>query len=241
MRYLITFSYDGSKFNGYQKQPNKNTIQDKLEEALTEINHKPVLVSATGRTDAGVHAYNQKAHFDLDFDIEESSLKKALNSLVGDYIYIKEVMKVDNTYHARFDCKEKTYTYKINTGEYNPIEADYVYQYGKSLDISKMQEAIKYLEGEHNFKSFTKSDDVKDSYVRNIFYTNIRCEADYILITFTGNGFMRYMVRNMVGTLIEVGEGKRNPKDIKDILKSADRRKAGKTAPACGLYLIDVK
>lgn len=241
MRYLITFSYDGSKFNGYQKQIDKNTIQDKLEEALTEINKKEVFVSATGRTDAKVHAYNQKAHFDLDITIEEENLKRAINSLIGNYIYVKHVKKVNDNFHARFDCFEKTYTYKINVGEYNPIECDYVYQYCKCLDVSNMKQAIQYLIGEHNFKSFTKADDIKDDYKRTIYKATIEQQDNYIYITFTGNGFMRYMVRNIVGTLIEVGENKRKPEEIIVILNSMDRKVAGKTAPANGLYLIDAK
>ena len=241
MRYLITFSYDGSKFFGYQKQKEEETIQETLEQALTKINKKEVHVVGSGRTDAKVHANMQCAHFDLDINIEPENLKKGINSLIGDYIYVYKVEQVDNNFHARFNVLKKTYTYKLNMGEYNPIEADYVYQLNKQLDINKMIEASNYLIGEHNFKSFTKADDIKESYIRTIYDLNIKEPNNYLTISFTGNGFMRYMVRNMVGSLIEVGLLKKQPQDIKTILEQEDRTKAGITAPACGLYLDNIE
>lgn len=244
MRFLITFSYDGSKYNGYQKQPNLNTIQNKLEEALTNINDgKFVNVSASGRTDAGVHAINQKAHFDLITKISCDNLKRALNSLLPDDIYIKDVINVNDDFHARFNVSAKEYIYKINMGEYNPIEKDYIYQYNKRLDIVEMERALKYLEGTHDFKSFTSGDDVRDDYTRTIIQTKLIRDlknVNTITISFLGTGFMRYMVRNIVGMLIEVGEGKYRSEDIIDILNAQDRTKAGICAPACGLYLKDV-
>ena len=241
MRYLITFSYDGSKFNGYQKQPNKNTVQDKLEEALEKVGNTKVSIVASGRTDRGVHAYNQKAHFDLDTKITCDKLKQALNSLVPEEIYIKDVCEVASSFHARFNVKQKEYIYKINIGEYNPIEKDYVYQYNAKLDIPKMKKAIKKFIGVHNFKSFTAADDVRENYERKIFKANISLNNDIMTIKFVGTGFMRYMVRNMVGTLIAVGEGKIKISVIDVIFASLDRRKACKTAPAMGLYLNNVK
>lgn len=240
MRYLITFSYDGSKYKGYQKQPNEVTIQGELERVLTKINNSEVLVSASGRTDAGVHALNQKAHFDLDINITSEKLKMALNSLLPGDIYIKSVEEVDGDFHARFNVKEKEYIYKINIGEYNPLEKDYVYQYNKELDIDKMKEAIKYFEGTHDFKSFTKNNDEKDDFVRTIIKTDIDVEDDIITISFRGTGFLRYMVRNMVGCLIEVGRLKRESIEVKTILEAKDRTKAGITAHPEGLYLTEV-
>lgn len=241
MRFFITFSYDGSKYKGYQKQPRKRTIQGELEKALKQINaNKKVSVSSSGRTDAGVHAYNQHAHFDLKINITPSKLKRALNSILKDDIYIKEVEIVKDDFHARFNVKSKEYIYKINLGEYNPIEKDYVYQYCKNLDINEIKRALKYIEGTHNFKSFVKGDDIKESYERTIIQTNLtRCE-DQIIISLLGDGFMRYMVRNIVGLLIEIGEGKYKSEDIIKILDAQDRTKSGKCAPACGLYLKDV-
>ncbi|MDD6322994.1 MAG: tRNA pseudouridine(38-40) synthase TruA [Bacilli bacterium] len=245
MRYLITFSYDGSKYKGYQKQPKEKTIQGELEKALKTINgHKKVCVYASGRTDAGVHAYNQKAHFDLDIKhITPEKLKEGLNSLLPDDIYIKNAEIVNDDFHARFNVKAKEYIYMINMGEYSPIEKDYIYQYNKKLDVVEMERALKYLEGTHNFKSFTKSDDEKDDYVRTIVQTNLirnLKNVNKITLSFLGTGFMRYQVRNMIGTLIEIGEGKRKSEDIIDILAAEDRRKAGKTANPEGLYLKDV-
>ncbi len=243
MRYLITFSYDGSKFKGYQKQPRLKTVQGEIEKALKELSSKDISISGSGRTDAGVHALNQKAHFDLDMNITCDKLQKALNSLLSDYIYIKKVEEVADDFHARFNVSAKEYIYKINMGEYNPIEKDYIYQYNKKLDLVEMERALKYLEGTHDFKSFSKADEEKEDFTRTIIQTNlIRNVKDVnrFIISFLGTGFLRYQVRNMVGLLIEIGEGKRKSEDVLDILEAKDRRKAGITAPPEGLYLKDV-
>lgn len=244
MRFFITFSYDGSKYKGYQKQPRAKTVQGELERVLKIINNdEKVSVSASGRTDAGVHALSQKAHFDLNTSITPEKLKGSLNSLLPPDIYVKNVLEVADDFHARFNVKAKEYIYKINMGEYNPIEKDYVYQYNKRLDIVEMERALKYLEGTHNFKSFTKADDEKDDYVRTIVQTNLTRDMknlNIITISFLGTGFLRYMVRNMVGYLIEVGEGKHTSEDVIDVLNACDRTKAGITANPEGLYLKDV-
>lgn len=244
VRYLITFAYDGSKYKGYQKQPRAKTVQGEIEKALKQINNdSAVAIHASGRTDAGVHALNQRAHFDLDMNITEEKLQNALNSLTPDDIYIKKVEIVPDDFHARFSVRAKEYIYRINMGEYNPIEKDYVYQYNKRLDIVEIERALKYLEGTHDFKSFSKADEEKDDFVRTIVQTNlvrdVRNVQEFTLV-FLGTGFLRYQVRNMVGVLIEIGEGKRKSEDILDILEAKDRRKAGITAPPEGLYLRDV-
>lgn len=242
MRYLITFSYDGSKYYGYQKQPKKRTIQETIEAALSKIaSNKPVSIHASGRTDAGVHAYNQKAHFDLEFEIPIERLKYSLNSLLPKDIYIKKIEVVNQEFHARFNVKKKEYIYKLNMGEYNPIEKDYICQWNKKLNVEEMKKAISYFIGIHNFKSFTKGSGYED-YKRKVIEANIleSYDSDIITFVFVGTGFLRYQIRNMVGTLIEIGEGKRNSSDIVRILKEEDRRKAGITAPPCGLYLKDV-
>lgn len=244
MRYLITISYDGTLFSGYQKQPKERTVQSELEKALKEINGgKKVDVHASGRTDAGVHALNQKVHFDLETKITTDKLVKGLNSLLPKDIYVKNAIEVKEDFHARFSAIGKEYIYILNMGEYNPIERNYVYQYNKKLDVVEMERAMKYLEGEHNFKSFTKTDEEKDDYVRTISQTNlIRDSKDLnkITLVFVGTGFLRYMVRNMVGTLIAVGEGKLKSEDIIKILEKEDRREAMKTANPEGLYLKNV-
>jgi len=244
MRYLITFSYDGSKYKGYQKQPKAKTVQNALEKALKTINNdKTVDVYASGRTDAGVHALNQKAHFDLKINITCDKLNQALNSLLPKDIYVKEVEEVNDKFHARFDAKAKEYIYMINMGEYNPIKKDYVYQYNKRLDVVEMERALKYLEGTHDFTSFSKPDEEKENFTRTIIQANLIRDMKNInefTISFLGNGFLRYQVRIMVGLLIEVGEGKRESREIIDVLAVKDRRKSGPTVPPEGLYLKDV-
>lgn len=244
MRYFMSFSYDGSKYKGYQKQPNEKSIQEEIEKALTKINsNKEVTIHASGRTDAGVHAINQKAHFDMDLIIECDKLRHSLNSIIPKDIYVRGIVNVDDDFHARYNVKAKEYVYKINTGVYNPIEKDYVYQHNKRLDINEMQRALKYLEGTHDFKSFSKCDEEKDDYVRTIVQAALERDTKNIkkiTISFLGTGFLRYMVRNLVGTLIEIGEGKYRSEDIIKILEAKDRTKAGICAPPNGLYLKDV-
>lgn len=244
MRYFMTLSYDGARYSGYQKQPKGKTIQNEIEKALTKINsNKEVDIHASGRTDAGVHALNQKAHFDLNTEIDIGKMRNSLNKLLPDDIYIKKIDKVSNSFHARFDAKAKEYIYIINMGEYNPIEKDYVYQYNNRLNVNEIERALKYLEGTHNFKSFTKVDEEKEDYERTILQTNvIRSSKDInkITISILGTGFMRYMVRNIVGLLIEIGEGKRKSEDVYKVLEAMDRSASGVTAPPNGLYLKDV-
>ena len=244
MRYFMTFSYDGSDFNGYQKQPKGRTVQGELESVLKRINGEKVVgVDASGRTDAWVQALNQKAHFELDVDIECDKLIHSMNSMLPSDIYVKQLDTVSDNFHARFDAIGKEYIYQINMGEYNPLERKYVYQHCSKLDVVEMQRAMKYLEGTNNFKAFTKSDEEREDYVRTLSQTNLlrdMKDVNKITLVFVGTGFMRYMVRNMVGTLIEIGEGKRRSEEIIDIIKSEDRTKAGKTANPEGLYLKNV-
>ena len=242
MRYLIKFSYDGSNYSGFQKQKGLETIEGSLEQALTKINNgKKTTITATGRTDKGVHALSQYGHADIEVDITEKKLKRALNSNLPDDIHVINVLEVDDNFHARYNAVEKTYKYIINLGEYNPIERNYVFQYNYDLDIDSMKEAIKYFLGEHDFRAFVTDNKEKENCVRKITKVTIKKDKEKLIISFTGNGFMRYQVRNMVGLLIRIGENKLSPKDVDKILKSKDRTKSGKTAPAEGLYLVDVK
>ena len=240
----MTFSYDGTNFNGYQKQPRKRTVQKEIEDVLKQINGGiSVSIYSSGRTDAGVHALNQKAHFDMDTKISTEKLLRGMNSLLPEDIYVKNIEIVSDDFHARFNAIGKEYVYKINMGEYNPILRNYVYQFCKKLDVVAMERGLKYLEGTHNYKSFTKTDEEIVDYVRTISQaTLVRDSKDIntIIITFVGTGFLRYMVRNMVGLLVEIGEGKRKPEDIIEIFKHENRKCAGRTAPSCGLYLRNV-
>lgn len=239
MRYLMTISYDGTNFSGYQKQPNKRTVQEEIEKVLSQINNESITICASGRTDAKVHAHNQKAHFDTNKNWNLDKLKHSLNKMLPDDIFIKNIEVVENNFHARFDVKKKIYIYKININEYNPLDRNYIYQYNKTLNIDKMKEATNYLIGEHDFTSFVKLDEVKDC-IRIIYNINIELENGILVFKFEGNGFLRYMIRNLVGTLITVGEEKIEPSYIKEILDSKNRKKAFLTAPAQGLYLENV-
>jgi len=243
-RYLITFSYDGTNYSGYQKQPKLKTVQGEIEKALKKINNNKVTeLCASGRTDAKVHALNQKAHVDINVEITPEKLCMAINSLVPDDIFVKEAVVVDKEFHARYNVRAKEYHYKINMGEYDPIEKNYVLQYNKKLDVVAMERAIRHFEGEHDFTTFCCSEDLKENPVRRIIQTNLIRDpknVNKLTFVFLGTGFMKYMVRNMVGVLIEIGEGKRESEDIIVLLEAKDRRKAGKTAEPQGLYLRDV-
>ena len=149
--------------------------------------------------------------------------------------------EVDDDFHARYDAKGKTYRYIMNLGEYNPMERNYAFQYNYDIDVEAMRKAIRYFEGEHDYRAFVTENKEKENCVRSIFYTNIDEEDDKLIIEFEGNGFLRYQVRNMVGYLIKVGEGKATPESVVEVLESLDRTKSGKTAPAQGLYLVDVE
>ncbi len=242
MRFLIKFSYDGTLFIGFQRQPNKRTIQGGIERALKEINDsKKVNLVATGRTDKKVHAMCQYAHCDLDVKITENSLKRALNSKLPDDIHIISTKTVDKDFNARYCVKEKTYKYLLNMGEYNPCDRNYIYQYCHNLDIDNMKDCIKAFVGEHDFRALVTENKERENCIRTITNTTIKEENDILEITFTGNGFLKYQVRNMVGLLIRAGEDKIKKEDIVKIIESKDRTKTGKTAPAEGLYLANIK
>ena len=241
MRYLIKFSYDGTAYCGYQSQPGLDTIQDKLEEALKKINNgKKTSITSTGRTDKGVHALCQYGHADIDVDITEHKLKRALNSNLPDDIHVIETKIVRDDFHARYNVKSKEYKYYINVGEYNPLERNYVFQYNYALNMEKMKEAINVFIGTHDFRAFVTDNKEKENCIRTITTADIEQQGEKIIITFKGNGFLRYQVRNMVGILIRVGENKISKEDVEKILKSKDRTTSGKTAPAVGLYLTEV-
>lgn len=242
MRYLITFSYDGTNFNGYQKQGELRTIQNEMEKALTFINGgRKTVITSSGRTDKGVHALCQKAHVDINVKITPYKLMRAMNSNLKEDIHVIKTEIVDNEFHARYMVKEKEYKYYLNMGEYNPVMRNYCYQYCKKLDIDKMKKAIKYFLGTHSFKSFTPAKDIRNNYIRTINYVDISVNNDIVCFTFRGNGFIKYQIRNMVGYLIRVGEGKKNGEDIPMILEKEDRRYASVTAHSEGLFLTDVK
>ncbi len=236
MKYLIEITYDGSKFYGFQKQNNKDTVQGKIERVLSKILDENIKTTGASRTDRGVHAYSQFITFETNKIKDKNKFINSINKLLNNSIYVKNIKEVSNDFSPRYDVIMKEYVYKINVGEYNPIEKDYVYQYNRRINISLMKKAIKKIKGKHNFKSFT-SDTEKEDYVREIKSIKIIKENNYIYIFVKAKSFLRYMIRNIVGLLIDINEGKKNIEDIDYIFKSEDRSSSGRCIDACGLYL----
>ena len=182
MRYLITLSYDGTNYKGYQTQPGLITIQEQIEKALTKINDgKKTTFTSSGRTDKGVHAKMQCGHADLDINITEYKLKRAMNSNLPEDIHVIKAEKVADDFHARYNVLEKTYEYYMNIGEYNPIERNYVFQYNYKLNVEKMQEGIKYLLGEHDFRAFVTENKEKENCIRTISKATVEKINDNII------------------------------------------------------------
>lgn len=242
MRYLIKFAYDGSGFFGYQKQPDKRTVENELEKALYCINdNTETKVIGAGRTDSGVHALCQCAHFNLIISITPYKLKCALNSFLPEDIHVYMVCEVDENFHSRYMVRRKTYRYYLSIGEYNPIDRKYIYQYNKNLDIDAMKEAINLFIGRHNFKGFVSSDTIKENYERDIFDAFIECRDKTIVFTFEGNGFMKYQIRNMVGILVKIGASKCKKEMILDALINLEKNKFIKPINSVGLYLENIE
>lgn len=241
MRYKVTFSYDGTAFFGYQKQPGYRTVQEELEKAVSYLNGKTdTVVYSSGRTDRGVHAKGQVAHFDLFNSIPTYKIKMGLNSLLPDDIYVIDVVEVRDDFHARYMALKKEYIYKISMGEYNPLMRNYCYQLNRHLDIELMIDTSSVFLGKHDFRSFIDSEDIRENTVREVYSIDFKVIDDILTISFVGNGFMKYQVRNMVGALILVGLGKKTKEDILEVLEAKSREKALKAAPACGLILKQV-
>ncbi|MBR3661022.1 MAG: tRNA pseudouridine(38-40) synthase TruA [Bacilli bacterium] len=242
MRYLITFSYDGTNFHGFESQPKYRTIENEINKVLKYINNnKSTKIVASGRTDKGVHAFAQTGHVDIDVEITPYKLKRAMNSLLPNDIHVINTEVVDKDFHARYMVKEKVYEYKLNMGEYNPIKRNYIYQFNKKLDVDLMNDAIKDFIGKHNFKSFTESKEKRENYEREIYDAYIDVQNDIVTFTFRGNGFIKYQIRNMVGLLIQIGLGKKDKNCVKEIIEKLDRSQGFRTAHPEGLYLVSVK
>jgi tRNA pseudouridine38-40 synthase len=239
MRYLISISYDGTLFYGFERQKNKRTIQGEIEKVLTLINKKKVEIKGAGRTDRGVHAYDQKAHFDLDQNVPIERLLRAINSRLPSDIRINSIEIVDKEFHARFNCVRKTYKYYINTNEYDIMKNNYLFNYNKELNVDKMKEASKHLLGAHDYEVFVSGE--RENYNSIIDSIDIKNNDGILEFTFVGKSFYRYMVRNLMGTLLLVGEGKCEPLQVKEMLDKKDNIYHFKTVPACGLYLMKVE
>ena len=239
----LTIEYDGKEFNGWQKQPNKLNIQGNIEQAIKNVIGEEVDLTASGRTDAGVHAYGQVANFKTNSNIPIEKIPIALNTNLKKSIRIISAEEVDERFHSRLTCKRKTYRYVINNSEFaSAIYRNLETHIPQKLNIEKMKEAVKYFEGEHDFKAFKASGTSSKNSIRTIYKAEV-CEMpnNRIYIELTGNGFLYNMVRIIAGTLVDVGLGKIEPQEIKEIIDSKDRKRAGKTLPPNGLYLLKVE
>ena len=239
----LTIEYDGKEFNGWQKQPNKLNIQGNIEQAIKNVTGEEVDLTASGRTDAGVHAYGQVANFKTNSNIPIEKIPIALNTNLKKSIRIISAEEVDERFHSRLTCKRKTYRYVINNSEFaSAIYRNLETHIPQKLNVEKMKEAVKYFEGEHDFKAFKASGTSSKSSVRTIYKAEVyEMPNNRIYIEITGNGFLYNMVRIIAGTLVDVGLGKIEHQEIKEIIDSKDRKRAGKTLPPNGLYLLKVE
>lgn len=238
-RYKCVIAFDGTGFSGYQVQPDKRTVQQELETVLAKI-HKgnEVKVFASGRTDAGVHAKGQVIHFDSSLSIPVNRWEAALNALLPQDISVLSVEKTSESFHARFSATGKEYRYVLyRSPKRDPFLRNYAYQYPFALDIKAMEAASRYLLGTHDFTSFCSAKSEVEDKIRTIKDIHFSIEGDLLTIQFIGSGFLYNMVRILVGTLLEIGSGGRDPEKTAELLAKRDRRLAGKTAPAYGLYL----
>ncbi len=226
---------------GWQKQRNKLNIQGEIEKAISEITGEQIDLIASGRTDAGVHSLGQTANFHTNSNIPIEKFALAINSKLKLSIRIKKAEEVDERFHSRYSVKSKKYRYTINNQETaSAIFRNIEYHFPVKLDIQKMKIAAKFFEGEHDFKAFKASGTSSKSSIRIIYKAEVISDNGRIYIELTGNGFLYNMVRIIAGTLLDVGIGKINPEDIKSILESKERKRAGKTLPAQGLCLVEV-
>ena len=239
----LVIEYDGKEFNGWQKQPTKLNIQGTIEQAIKIVTGEDVDLMASGRTDAGVHAFGQVANFKTNSNIPIDKIAIALNSNLKKSIRIISAEEVDEKFHSRLTCKKKTYRYVINNSEFSSaIYRNLETHIPQKLNVEKMKEAVKYFEGEHDFKAFKASGTSSKSSVRSIYKAEvIEMPNNRIYIELTGNGFLYNMVRIIAGTLVEVGLNKITPEEINNIIDSKDRNLAGKTLPSNGLYLVNVE
>ena len=239
--YKFEISYDGTKYNGWEKKSNGITIQGKLESVLCEMTGASVEVIGCGRTDAGVHAEAMIANAHMDTDKSEDEILSYMNHYLPSDISVNQITIVPDLFHARYNAKGKTYTYTCFVGPKKPIfDRKYITVLDYAPDIEKMRSAAICLLGSHDFTSFCTKGSKKKSPVRVIYSLDIKREGDYIYFYVHGSGFLYNMVRIIVGTLLQVGHGEIPPESVEQILLSRDRQKAGPTVPAQGLCLTSV-
>lgn len=241
----LVLEYDGSRYDGWQKQPGNNksiTIQDKIESVLSKMENETVELIGAARTEAGVHAYGQIANFKTNTDMKLFEIKHYLNRYLPRDIAVLEVFEVPERFHSSFNAKTFQYVYKITTGEVPSVfERKYNYYCFRKLDVSLMRKAAQSLVGEHDFKAFSENKRMKKSTVRKIKNIEIKTGINTIDIILEADDFWPNMARIIAGTLIEIGEGNMAPEYMEEIVASGDRSKAGETAEARGLFLMDVK
>jgi tRNA pseudouridine38-40 synthase len=238
LRYFIELSYDGKPFVGWQRQPSGDSVQSCLEDALSILFRKPLSIVGAGRTDAGVHAHQLYAHVDLDEHIDQD-LTFRLNKLLPKEIAVRNIIRVAQDAHARFDAVSRSYRYHITTQK-NPFLQKRSYQFAKPLDIELMNQAAKILIDHEDFKCFSKSKTDVKTYICDIQHAHWQQDGSELVFFIQANRFLRNMVRAIVGTLIEVGLRKISISDFEAILASRDRSQAGYSVPAHGLYLENV-
>ena len=244
-RIRFTVAYDGTAYNGWQVQPGLPTVQAALEAAFAEIEKAPVHVTGSGRTDAGVHALAQVATVSIANPIPSPNLKKALNRLLPYDIRVTDVEDTHESFHPRYDAVAKTYEYRIWRAEVcSPFDRRYVHHHPYPMNDAAFVESAPLFEGEHDFSAFSAADDrdaLGRSKVRRIFASSAFRSGDLLIYRVTGSGFLKHMVRNIVGTLLEAGKGNARPEGIKWLLSAPSGVRANPTAPAQGLFLIEVK
>lgn len=241
--FKLTLEYDGSGYHGWQKQRGVLTVQEVLESSLAIMLGRELHVRAAGRTDAGVHALGQVVNFYARTRLEPVDFQRGLNSLLPDDIVVKHAEEVDISFHARYSAKAKLYQYCVlNRPLPSALWRKYAWHVPHELDLESMKKALAYFRGEHDFSAFRASRSSVKSSVRVLYRCDYECGSDGLIVfSFLGNGFLRHMVRIIVGTVVEVGMGKRRPEEIPNIIESKDRNLAGITAPAHGLYLVRVE
>lgn len=237
----LTVAYDGGRYHGFQRQNNAVSVQNILEDKLSRVFGDEITLAASGRTDTGVHAYGQVISFFTAGTIPVERIVRAVNSRLPDDIVVREAAEMTADFHARYSARSKVYKYKIQQGEtLNPFRRNFAWYIRNQLDDDAVNRAMEYIVGQHDFSAFRASGSVQNNPVRTLY--EARCErcGEMLEFTFWGDGFLYHMVRNLVGTLVNVGNGKLTVDGFRKILAGGDRTKAGATAPAQGLYLYKV-
>ena len=224
MKIKAIVSYNGKRYQGWQKQDNTLTVQGVIEETLSTYLNSETKIYGSGRTDTGVHAFGQVFHFETLKDIDIDQMRYSLNRMLPDDIHIKSLEVVDNSFHARFSLKDKTYEYRISFKEKDPLERDNVYVCPFPTDIDTFKKCLLLFKGKHDFRNFTSKEEDEDNFIRDIYDISFSDEEDTLVITFKGNGFMRYMIRFIVGVSLAIAQGKENEAYINKYLDNKDER-----------------